>query len=237
MSFLSDVWIWLGIVACVVQSALFSGLNLAIFSFTQLHLQVVADSGDADATRMLALRRNSNQVLATIIWGNVSTNVLLTLLSNSALTGLVAFFFFSAVVITLLGEICPQAYFSRNAMQMTARFLPFLNFYRVVLFPLAKPTAMLLDAWLGEEGITYPGEHHIRALIARSASSGGDIGRLEATGARNFFDLDDVLVTDRASPFTLGASSACRSRTADASCRILSATPTIRFSGRSMNPG
>jgi metal transporter CNNM len=199
MSFLSDVWIWLGIIACVVQSALFSGLNLAIFSFSQLHLQVVADSGDTDAACLLSLRKNSNQVLATIIWGNVSTNVLLTLLSNSVLTGLVAFFF-SAVVITLLGEICPQAYFSRNAMQMTARFLPFLNFYRVVLFPLAKPTAMLLDAWLGEEGITYPGEHHIRALIARSASSGGDIGRLEATGARNFFDLDDVLVTDEGEP-------------------------------------
>jgi hypothetical protein len=158
MSIFSDVWIWLGIVACVVQSALFSGLNLAISSFTQLHLQVVADSGDSDATRLLSLRNNSNQVLATIIWGNVSTNVLLTLLSNSVLTGLVAFFF-SAVVITLLGEICPQTYFSRNAMQMTAGFLPFLNFYRVVLFPLAKPTAMLLDAWLGEEGITYPGEH------------------------------------------------------------------------------
>jgi metal transporter CNNM len=199
MSFLPSVWIWLGIIACIAQSALFSGLNLAIFSFTQLHLQVVADSGDADAERMLALRRNSNQVLATIIWGNVSTNVLLTLLSNSVLTGLVAFFF-SAVVITLLGEICPQAYFSRNAMEMTARFLPFLNFYRVVLFPLAKPTAMLLDAWLGEEGITYPGEHHIRALIARSASSGGEIGRIEATGARNFFELDDVLVTDEGEP-------------------------------------
>jgi hypothetical protein len=33
-------------------------------------------------------------------------------------------------------------------------------------------------------------------LIARSAASGGDIGRIEATGARNFLDLDDVPVTD-----------------------------------------
>jgi metal transporter CNNM len=33
-------------------------------------------------------------------------------------------------------------------------------------------------------------------LIARSAASGGDIGRLEATGARNFLDLDDIPVTD-----------------------------------------
>jgi metal transporter CNNM len=195
MSSVPSIWIWLGIVACVAQSAAFAGLNLAVFSLSQLRLQIQADGGDADAARVLDLRKNSNQVLATVIWGNVSTNVLLTLLSDSVLAGLYAFFF-SAIVITLLGEIIPQAYFSRNALKMTARFLPFLNFYLVVLFPLAKPTAMLLDGWLGKEGITYLQERDIRALIARSAASGGDIGRLEATGAQNFLDLDDIPVTE-----------------------------------------
>jgi metal transporter CNNM len=195
MSSVPSIWIWLGIVACVAQSAAFAGLNLAVFSLSQLRLQIQTDGGDADAARVLALRKNSNQVLATVIWGNVSTNVLLTLLSDSVLAGLYAFFF-SAIVITLLGEIIPQAYFSRNALKMTARFLPFLNFYLVVLFPLAKPTAMLLDGWLGKEGITYLQERDIRSLIARSAASGGDIGRLEATGAQNFLDLDDIPVTE-----------------------------------------
>jgi metal transporter CNNM len=195
MSSIPPVWIWLGIIACIVQSALFAGLTLAIFSLSQLRLQLEADGGNADAARVLELRKNSNQVLATVIWGNVSTNVLLTLLSDAALAGLSAFFF-SAVVITLLCEIIPQAYFSRNALQMTARFLPFLNFYRAVLYPLTKPTAMLLDWWLGVEGITYLRERNIRSLITRSAASGGDIGKLEAIGARNFLDLDDVPVTD-----------------------------------------
>jgi metal transporter CNNM len=121
--------------------------------------------------------------------------VLLTLLSGSLLTGLGAFFF-SAFAITLLGEIIPQAYFSRNALRMTARFLPFLAFYRVILFPLAKPTAMLLDWWLGAEGVAYLKEQDIRLLIARHGASGGDIGRLEATGAQNFLDLDDVSICD-----------------------------------------
>jgi hypothetical protein len=192
-------WTWLGIIACVTQSALFAGLNLAIFSLSQLRLQLEADGGNADAARVLELRKNSNPVLATVIWGNVSTNVLLTLLSDSVLAGLSAFFF-SAIVITLLGEIIPQAYFSRNALRMTARFLPFLNFYRAALFPIAKPTAMLLDWWLGIEGIAYLREREVRSLVLRSAASGGDIGRLEAIGARNFFDLDDVPVTEEGEP-------------------------------------
>jgi hypothetical protein len=195
MSSIPSIWIWLGIVACVAQSGLFAGLNLAIFSLSQLRLQVEADGGNADAMRVLGLRRNSNQVLATVIWGNVSTNVILTLLSDSVLAGVGAFFF-SAIVITMLGEVVPQAYFSRNALRMTARFLPFLGFYRIALFPLAQPTAWLLDWWLGKEGIIYLGEQGVRSLILRSSTSGGDISRLEALGARNFLDLDDVLVTD-----------------------------------------
>jgi metal transporter CNNM len=199
MSSIPPLWIWLGIAACVAQSAAFSGLNLAVFSLSQLRLQLEADGGNADAARVLELRKNSNQVLSTIIWGNISTNVLMTLLSDSVLAGLYAFFF-SAVVITLLGEIFPQAYFSRNALRMTARFLPFLRFYLVLLYPLTKPTAVLLDWWLGKEGITYLREQDIRTLIGRSAASGGDIGRLEATGAQNFLDLDDVPVTEEGEP-------------------------------------
>jgi metal transporter CNNM len=200
MSSIPALWIWLGIMVCVVQSALFAGLNLAVFSLSQLRLQLEADGGNADAAGVLELRRNSNQVLSTVVWGNVGTNVLLTLLSDSVLAGLGAFVF-SAIVITLLGEIAPQAYFSRNALRMTARFLPFLNFYRVVLFPLAKPTALLLDWWLGKEGIVYFRERDIRSLISRSAAAaGGDIGQLEATGARNFLDLDDVPVTEEGEP-------------------------------------
>src|ERR1700730_9454960 len=188
-------WIWAGIVLCILQSAMFSGLNLAAFSLSQLRLQPEADGGNADAARVLDLSKNSNQVLATVIWGNVGTNVFITLLSDSVLAGLGAFFF-SAVVITLLGEIAPQAYFSRNALRMTARFLPFLIFWRAALFIVARPTAILLDWWLGVEGIAYLHERDVRSLVARAAASGGDIGKLEATGVQNFLDLDDLPVTE-----------------------------------------
>src|SRR3984957_3556758 len=130
--FCSGYGAWLGVIACIVQSGLFAGLNLAVFSLSLLRLQIEADGGNPGAVKVLGLRKNANQVLAMVIWGNVTTNVLLTLLSDSLLTGIGAFFF-SAFAITLLGEIIPQAFFSRTALSMTARFLPFINFYRVVM--------------------------------------------------------------------------------------------------------
>ncbi|HML12808.1 MAG TPA: CNNM domain-containing protein [Xanthobacteraceae bacterium] len=191
---------WLGIALCVVQSALFSGLNLGVFSVSRLRLEVEAAGGNPNAIRLLELRKDSNRTLATILWGNVATNVLLTLFSESILAG-VAAFFFSTFAITFLGEIVPQAYFSRHAMRMSGRLAPFLKFYRIVLFPIAKPTALFLNWWLGAEGIVLLKERDVRALITRHVgATGTEVGHIEATGAVNFLDLDDIPVIEEGEP-------------------------------------
>lgn len=134
----------MGIAVCITQSATFSGLNLAFFTISKMELQIEVIKNNRDAIRVLSLREDSNFLLATILWGNVGVNVLLALLSGSVLAGVLAFFF-STVVITIFGEIIPQAYFSRNALRVGAIFSPVLRFYQILLFPVAKPTAIALD--------------------------------------------------------------------------------------------
>src|ERR1700675_3692513 len=188
----AHVFVWLGIALCISPSAIFSGLNLAIFSISQLRLEVEAAGANRDASGLLALRKDSNLTLATVLWGNVTINVLLTLLSDSVLAGIGAFAF-STIVITLFGEIIPQAYFSRNALRMAARLTPLLKVYQVGLFPVAKPTAIILNWWLGPEGITFLRERDFRALLtAHGGAEGAEIGKLEAVGALNFLALDDI---------------------------------------------
>jgi metal transporter CNNM len=191
---LTRVFTWVGILACLSQAAMFSGLNLALFSVSRLRLEVEAAAGNADARVLLELRRDSNFTLATVLWGNVSVNVLLTLLSDSVLTGVGAFVF-STVVITLFGEITPQAYFSRNALRIGAALAPVLRIYRVLLYPVARITGLGLDKWLGPEAIALFRERDFRALLDQHAeAAGGEVGRVEAAGALNFLDLDDVPV-------------------------------------------
>src|SRR5437764_15337268 len=84
---------------------------------------------------------------------------------------------------TLFGEIIPQAYFSRNALQMAARLTPLLKAYRVLLFPVAKPTAIILTWWLGPEGITFLRERDFRAFITRHVGVAGR-GRRRIGGHR-----------------------------------------------------
>jgi metal transporter CNNM len=187
---------WIAISLCIIQTGIFSGLNLALFSVSRLRLEVEAAGGNSDAAKLYALRADSNFALATIIWGNVATNVVLTLLSESVLAGLGAFFF-STVVITLLGEIFPQAYFARNALRIAARFAYFLKFYQMTLFVVAKPTAILIDWWLGPETIALFRERDFRILMSKHLDTATtDLGKVEATGAINFLDLDDISVLD-----------------------------------------
>ena len=118
-----NILIWIGIVFCVSQSAMFSGLNLAFFSISKLRLEIEVAKNNPHALKVMKLRTDSNFLLTTILWGNVAINVLLTLLSNSVMAGLTAFVF-STFVITLLGEIIPQAYFSRHALTMASLLAP-----------------------------------------------------------------------------------------------------------------
>ena len=120
---------------------------------------------------------------------------------------------------------------------MTSRCTPFLAFYRAVLFPLAKPTAMLLDWWLGAEGMAYMKEQDVRLLIARHSTSGGDIGRLEATGAQNFLELDDVSICNEGE--IVDSKSILSLPVANQRCVLpqYDRSPTIHSYGRSTPPG
>lgn len=51
-----------------------SGLNLACFSVSQLQLEMEAFRNNADAVKVPRLRKDSNFLLTTILWGNVGPN-------------------------------------------------------------------------------------------------------------------------------------------------------------------
>ncbi len=192
--------IWIGIALCLAHSAMFSGLNLAYFSISRLRLEAESAAGNDAARKVLKLREDANFLLTTILWGNVGINVLLTLLSNSVMTGLVAFGF-STVVITFLGEIMPQAYFSRRAMRMASLLSPVMRFYQYVFYPVAKPSAWILDRFMGLEQVIFLKERQLKGVIKQHIlSDHAEIDYVEGRGALNFLDIDDVPISEEGEP-------------------------------------
>lgn len=183
---------WCGILLCLSQSAMLSGLNLGLFSLSRMELNVAARKGDPRAKRLLLVRKDANFALVTILWGNVGVNVVLALLSGSLLHG-VAAFLFSTVIITVFAEIIPQAYFTRHAMRLASLLLPVLRCYQVILYPVARPTAWVLDRWLGGEEVRFFRERDLRRLIELHIEAAeSEIDLVEGQGALNFLEMDDV---------------------------------------------
>lgn len=208
-----EVYIWVLIAICVTQSAMFSGLNLAYFSLSKLRLEVELAKNNPQALVIANLRKDSNFLLATILWGNVGINVLLTILSDSVLAGVLGFFF-STFAITIFGEIMPQAYFSRNAMKMASLLAPLIRFYQILLFPLAKPTSLILNQWLGKEAIEYVSERDLSELIEiqKNKESETKIAESESQGMLNILGLKNTELADLGIPIDPESIVRCKSR-------------------------
>jgi hypothetical protein len=194
--------IWLGIAACLIGSASLSGMNVGLMSLNRLKLEVLAEKGDKDAQKVLNLRKDGNAVLATILWGNVGVNCLLTLLSDSVLAGATGFAF-SVGGLTLFGEILPQGYFSRNALKMGARLAPAIQALKYALYPITRPTGILLDKLVGKESLEFYREDDLKEVLAfHKRHENEEISPIEAQGATNFLALDDISIAQEGENLT-----------------------------------
>ncbi|MDW7733580.1 MAG: DUF21 domain-containing protein [Methanolobus sp.] len=185
---------WIFIFLCLVQSAIFSGLTIGLFGLSPLRLEIEAELKNPYAVKLIGLRKDSHYLLSTLLWGNVAVNTLLALLTDTIMTG-VAAFAFSTVGIATFGELLPQAYFSRNALKMGAYLSPLVRFYGIILYPVAKPSSIVLDRILGKEEVEYFKERAFRTMIMKHVNScQSDIGKCEGIGALNFLSIDDLAI-------------------------------------------
>ncbi len=141
---------WLLIPILILLSALFSGLNLGIMSLTPQDLRRKARHGDKAAKRIYPIRKKGNQLLTTVLLGNVAVNAILSVYLGSVFTGVVASTLATALIF-IFGEILPQAIFARHALKLSAGLAPVINFFMFIMWPIAKPISMALDHFLGEE--------------------------------------------------------------------------------------
>ena len=76
-----------------------------------------------------------------------------------------------------------------------------VHLLQIIFYPVAKPSALLLDRLVGKEGITWLKEHELDTLIKIHAQAPEtDISGVEGHGASNFLNLDDISALEEGSP-------------------------------------
>lgn len=159
-----QIYLILTIFLLVLFAALCSGLNISLMSLHLAELRRKAKLGNKAAKKVLPLRQNVNLTLASILLCNVAVISSTSLIMKSATNGLIAGIT-STLLIVVLGEIVPQAIFSRHALSLTSKLSPLLRLMIFFSYPIAKPLQLLLDRMLGKETPHLQSRHELGMLI------------------------------------------------------------------------
>lgn len=115
---------YLGAIGLACLSAVFSGLTLGLMTLDVVHLRILMDCASSNtgvtkpcrdaeyARRIYGVRKNGNLLLVTLLVSNVGVNAGFSILMGTWTSGMLGFLI-STVVLTIFGEIVPQAVFSR----------------------------------------------------------------------------------------------------------------------------
>ncbi|RUS26658.1 hypothetical protein BC938DRAFT_484297, partial [Jimgerdemannia flammicorona] len=249
-----EFWTAFGtIMFLVIIGGIFAGLTLGLMGLDETNLHVLMQSGEEDerrnAEKVLALmNRGKHWVLVTLLLSNVIVNETLPIILDSVFGGGWQAVLISTALIVIFGEIIPQGTnelastfvkaaattrFNRvprttyispaHYMALSCRFVLALMYF---MYPVAYPTAQLLDYWLGESHGTVYRKAELKTLVSLHQANGPtDVEALtedEVTIIGAVLDLRDkpisVVMTPMEDVFTLSTDHVLDERTVDVVC-------------------
>lgn len=158
------------VVALLIFSALFSGLNLGLLGLDIYDLERKMKLGNKYATRIYPLRKRGNLLLTALLLGNVAVNAIMAIFLAEISTGIIAGFMTTALIF-VFGEIIPQAVISRYALKFGAATAPLVWLLIYLTYPICAPIAYVLDWMLGSEIPTVYTKRELIAIVSEHEDS------------------------------------------------------------------
>lgn len=167
------------IILLVLLSGLFSGLTLGLLGLSKSELETKIKAGTdvikQQAEKIYSIRKNGNMLLCTLLLGNVAVNAALTQFLGNYGDGVMVIIVATSLI-TLFGEILPQAIVSKHALKVGSKFVFLVKMFQFVLYPIVYPLSKGLDLLLGKELKSYfSKEEFIEEVIMHEDSSESEI--------------------------------------------------------------
>jgi len=194
---------YLVVFALLVFSALFSGLTLGLMSLGAPELKRKMSLGDKNAGKVYKIRKRGNLLLTTLLIGNVAINSALSIFLGSIASGLSAGLIATGLIV-ILGEIAPQAVFSRFALSLGAKTAWLVKIFIFIFYPISWPIAWILDKTLGDELTTIYSKQELMKIIEEHEVAGeSDVDADEERIVKGALTFSDKLVKDVMTPRTV----------------------------------
>ena len=146
------------IILLICLSGLFSGLTLGLLGLDPIGLEIIMSGNTKDsiyARSILPIRKKGNQLLCTLLLGNVLVNSALSIIMANITSGIIGLVL-STTIIVIFGEIIPQSTCSRYSLLIGYKTRWITHFLLIILFPIAFPLSFILNKFFGNEvGMIY----------------------------------------------------------------------------------
>ena len=127
---------------CIAGSAFFAGIETGAISIHRLRLRHSVRRGDMDAHTMEHFLEHPDRLLGTTLVGNNITIVTISVITASLASASgravqIVISVLTTLMILLLCEFLPKAWFRARPLERSARFAGLLRFFELLLRPLA----------------------------------------------------------------------------------------------------
>ena len=200
------IFMLLGAVLLLAMSAMFSGLTLGLLSLNLYELKRKTELGNAEAELVYPIRARGNELLVTLIVGNVLVNAALTVLLDSLLPGGsfvsgTITVVLATVLITIFGEILPQAALKKHGLTFAARTSPYITFMLDCMRPISQPLGRFLDRTIGREVPTvYSTAELVKILEEHEEAKDSDVEADEVAIVKRALSFGDMKVSEIMTP-------------------------------------
>lgn len=180
----SALWVlYIVSMVLVLAGGAFAGLTIALMGQDSIYLQVIAQDREEpqrkNAKRVYdLLKKGKHWVLVTLLLSNVIVNETLPVVLDRCFGGGVAAVVGSTVLIVIFGEVLPQSICVRYGLQIGGYMSKPVLMLMWAMFPIAWPTAKLLDWLLGEDHGTVYKKSGLKTLVTLHQSLGEASERL-----------------------------------------------------------
>lgn len=198
---------YLVVAVCIAVSAVFSGVEIAFFSVSELKLRTLAEAGHRRAKMGLRLRSNPQRLLSTILIGNNLANI-----AAASLATLIAVELFGSeavavatgiltLLILLFGEIIPKTLAAKHAVFV----VEWLAYPVYGLEKLLSPILFFLEPMIlkltGGRGLAVPfGTEEELKMALEEGGKAGVLEKDEVKMIKNVFQLNDITAEDAMTP-------------------------------------
>ena len=181
-------------------SGAFSGLNIGLMMARPSDLRRKAEQGDKVAARVYRYRKDGYYLIFCILLGNVGVNTAMSILLGNVTSGIIGGLLATALI-TLFGEILPQAIFTQRGYRLVRYFFWLLDVIYVLFWPLAKPMSKVLNRWIGKEPAQLYSHQEFTQMIHEHAEHAmSKIDFDESRIARGALEFSQKTASDIATP-------------------------------------